>query len=651
MRKGIDTVPKNGDFVILEDDAIGKYAVARWSSDAAQWIDEGGAACGLNPTHWQPFNSGGYVPEASDELGAASAKAGQALVRAHRAALRHVRAPGTERSSTRRVAVRTSLAASGTRVRAKLQSWRATLTTAQERYRVAIIVAGLGIIALAGVWSYRHEIADLGDRLFVSATTDNDLMQARRALREEQEKSSKLAGDLAEARRQVGAQARLAEGVQQEQAEAERLRGELAAAKREIEAQTARARAAGDEAAKAKEAGLRVSDDLRQALRAEVNKAEQLRGELAAAARVTEAQAASARTANEEAERAKEAAARASDELGRTLRSERDKVEKLAGELAASKREIEAQTASLRTANEEVAKTKAANAQTVDQLQRALQDERDKAEKLRGELETVARERDAQEAQARATSEETARTKEASARIADEGGRSLQVERGKAEELAGELDRARAELDTLTRAKTSNEAAQRIQLEELRQGLQREAAEAAVARDAVEAERVRRQQLEQQLATRSEGQSAPGTASGEVPAQAEGKVRPRTIAAPGVEKTEVVAERGRPQGIAIARPAAPPVQANTETVRLLARASLLLEQGNIGAARNMLDRAAETGSPDAVFALAETYDPMVLAARQTVGTQSDAGKARELYQKALAGGIGEAKARLDALRQ
>jgi hypothetical protein len=100
-----------------------------------------------------------------------------------------------------------------------------------------------------------------------------------------------------------------------------------------------------------------------------------------------------------------------------------------------------------------------------------------------------------------------------------------------------------------------------------------------------------------------------------------------------------------------ARPAAAPLQADAETVRLLARAGLLMEQGNIAAARNMLDRAAETGSPEAVFALAETYDPAVLAARQTFGTQSDAARARELYARALAGGVAEAKARLDALRQ
>ena len=66
----------------------------------------------------------------------------------------------------------------------------------------------------------------------------------------------------------------------------------------------------------------------------------------------------------------------------------------------------------------------------------------------------------------------------------------------------------------------------------------------------------------------------------------------------------------------------------------MSRASLLLGQGNIGTARIVLERAAETGSAPALFALAETYDPAILAAWGTFGTQGDVAKARELYAKA-----------------
>jgi hypothetical protein len=104
---------------------------------------------------------------------------------------------------------------------------------------------------------------------------------------------------------------------------------------------------------------------------------------------------------------------------------------------------------------------------------------------------------------------------------------------------------------------------------------------------------------------------------------------------------------------AIARPAAVETQAqgSPETTRLIARASALLGQGDIGAARVVLERAAETGSAQASFMLAETYDPAILSVWGTYGTRGEVTKAREFYAKARAGGIQEAKDRFNALRQ
>ena len=83
----------------------------------------------------------------------------------------------------------------------------------------------------------------------------------------------------------------------------------------------------------------------------------------------------------------------------------------------------------------------------------------------------------------------------------------------------------------------------------------------------------------------------------------------------------------------------------------MARASVLLSQGDIGSARIVLERAAERGSAQASFTLAETYDPLMLLKWGTYGTRGDAAKARDLYAKAQAGGIKEATERLDALRR
>ena len=97
------------------------------------------------------------------------------------------------------------------------------------------------------------------------------------------------------------------------------------------------------------------------------------------------------------------------------------------------------------------------------------------------------------------------------------------------------------------------------------------------------------------------------------------------------------------------RPAA--LTADTELQRLMARASLLLTQGDIGAARIVLERAADTGNAPALFALAETFDPAVLSTWGTVGTRGDAARAGELYARALAGGVAAAKDRLATLRR
>ena len=86
-----------------------------------------------------------------------------------------------------------------------------------------------------------------------------------------------------------------------------------------------------------------------------------------------------------------------------------------------------------------------------------------------------------------------------------------------------------------------------------------------------------------------------------------------------------------------------------EIARLVARASVLLGQGDIGSARIVLERAAEMGSARASFTLAETYDPLILPKWGAYGTRSDAATARDLYAKAEVGGIKEAKVRSEAL--
>jgi len=83
---------------------------------------------------------------------------------------------------------------------------------------------------------------------------------------------------------------------------------------------------------------------------------------------------------------------------------------------------------------------------------------------------------------------------------------------------------------------------------------------------------------------------------------------------------------------------------------LVRRADALLRSGDISGARLLLERASNEGSALAAFRLGETYDPAVLSEMGTLGMRGDAAMARELYTKAINGGIDQAARRLQALK-
>jgi len=82
---------------------------------------------------------------------------------------------------------------------------------------------------------------------------------------------------------------------------------------------------------------------------------------------------------------------------------------------------------------------------------------------------------------------------------------------------------------------------------------------------------------------------------------------------------------------------------------LLAQAAERIESGDVAGAREMLACADDGGQGAVFFALAETYDPNMLAAWGTRGVAADAMKARALYRKAFGLGVARAQNRLDAL--
>jgi hypothetical protein len=86
-----------------------------------------------------------------------------------------------------------------------------------------------------------------------------------------------------------------------------------------------------------------------------------------------------------------------------------------------------------------------------------------------------------------------------------------------------------------------------------------------------------------------------------------------------------------------------------EMAVLVRRGEQLIETGDLPSARLLLRRAAEAGDARAAFALAGTYDPLVLSRLGVFGFAPDLATARQWYQRAAESGSREAAARLDML--
>jgi hypothetical protein len=217
--------------------------------------------------------------------------------------------------------------------------------------------------------------------------------------------------------------------------------------------------------------------------------------------------------------------------------------------------------------------------------------------------------------------EEAAQFRQAADAAAAELRQSLAQERDRVAALARELASARGGLETeVALSRRASEEAERL----------RQSAKTITA------------QLEQErntsAATARDPEAAQGLTTG---------ARPMTDR-PAVRQGEPINEVTEQ---AVPEPAPPAIKDTLEAARLMARARALVAQGNIAAARLVLERAAETGSAEASFALAETYDPIVLSKWGTSGTRGETTKARELYTKAQAGGVQEANDRINALHQ
>jgi len=113
--------------------------------------------------------------------------------------------------------------------------------------------------------------------------------------------------------------------------------------------------------------------------------------------------------------------------------------------------------------------------------------------------------------------------------------------------------------------------------------------------------------------------------------------------------TAGVPETVAPLPDSVGQPARVAGGATDETREFVQRARGFLVQGDIKTARLFLERAADLGDSSATFALAETYDPIILSLWPARSILADRDRARALYADALAAGVAEARPRISRL--
>ncbi|MGO4505789.1 hypothetical protein AB4Z51_02135 [Bradyrhizobium sp. 2TAF36] len=428
---------------------------------------------------------------------------------------------------------------------------------------------------------------------------EHEIAELRQSLQQEQEKSAVLVKVNNEVKAATASAQQQSRALEEAQARVASLASELAAAGK-----------ADETAAQQKQAAEHEIAELRQSLQQEQEKS-----------------AALVKVNNEV-----EAATASAQQQSRALEEAKARTASFASELAAARKADEAAAQQKQAAEREIAELRKSLQQeqeaataSAQQQDRALEEAKARTASLASEL-----------AATRKADEAAAQQKQAAEREIAELRQSLQQEQEKSAALI--------KINNEAKAATAGAQQQGRALEEAQARVASLASELAATRNpqeeaAHQKQAAGREILLQQGPSRMDGM-ARDPASAQRPI-GEPVTAKRAIEVPIVPMT--------PTAAAAAERPVTADQDKAEAARLIARASALLGQGNIGAARIVLERAAENDNARARFMLAETYDPVVLSAWGTYGTRGEAAKARELYAKAQSGGIREAKDRLEAL--
>src|ERR1700682_1416196 len=651
MRRTIETAPRDGNVIILEDDGRGTDDGAHWSPEAGEWVGENGEPSKITPSHWYPMPRDKYLSLESDGssnpsqirpspararryaifslaaiLVAAALNIGIYAGQQHIFGVRTMAGqvveqetplPSRDSRKTGLLALQEQAEADQTRVQAAEQE------TAQVKLAVETSApeARQSLEKEQRLEGLANELAE------ARRTIDGPNLQLRteaaktaQLLEREREKPVALVQEATAARQELASTAQDRHALEEEHAHSAALASELATARGEIEANVALLNKARDDAAQFKQIAERTTAELQQ----ERESAKASSNELAIARREIEANAALLNKARDDAAQFKQTAESTTAEL----QQERESAKASSNELAIARREIETNAALLNKARDDAAQFK----QTAESTTAELQQARDRAEASSRELEIARPEIETNVAlnKARDYAAQFEQT------VGEKTTAELQQERNRTEASSRELEIARREIETNAALlnKVRDDAAQFKQAAEsataeLRQSLQQEhdKAEALASKLASARQEALAADLESMRHT-IDGRAAPERAA----------------------NSQIVQVKQAAEAAASEQPAPEVSQGDPEAAKLMVRARALLGQGNIGAARIVLERAAETGNAQASFMLAETYDPVILSAWGTYGTRGEATKAREFYAKAHAGGIQEAKDRFNALR-
>src|SRR5882672_8114995 len=218
MRQAIETAPKDGSAIILEDDASGTYDVAHWSPGAGEWVGENGEPIKITPSHWFPLPVNKYLRH-EDEGSSAPSRAGPSAGRPRRHSFFRFssRPAEPQRPTTSDVVAPRSvpLAAPVTAAAAEAQTAPVDAkrtSHARQGFATSSIAAALVAAALIGVYfraevaAYVAQYAGLQDILGVSAIGGQVVGQETRLPSQDSRKTELLALQQPAEAGQAGAQ-------------------------------------------------------------------------------------------------------------------------------------------------------------------------------------------------------------------------------------------------------------------------------------------------------------------------------------------------------------------------------------------------------------------------------------------------------------